>query len=171
MQPAAVRPTQAPVRSADYPARDAAGGGRPARKTPDLAVTKKRVPARIGRDWTTVTGFRRAAVFLVLRSIVCLPVLTGVLWLATFAWTAAMPMILAGVSLGAVLGHRLKERTGLVGAPVTLLALVVAWAITIAAVVIAGSSVSPDVVNQAFSAIALGAGATVVITAMTLFDD
>ncbi len=122
-------------------------------------------------DWTVFMGLRRAVAFLMLRSIVCLPVLTAQLWVATFAWRASLPMVLAGVSLGAVFGHRLNERTGFTGGPATVLALLVAWVVAIAAVMIAASFQAFDVVSQAFSAAALGAGATVVIMAMTLFDD
>ncbi len=164
-------PKPGPVK-AGPPLTAAAGKGaaRPDRTTPSAAIPKPR-PARRRREWTTLVGLRRAVAFLVLRSVVCLPVLTAVLWFATFAWTAALPMVLAGVSLGAILGHRLNERSGLVGGAVTLLALIAAWVITLAAIVVTETYVNHDSVNQAFSAVALGAGATVVIVAMTFFDE
>ena len=118
-----------------------AGGGR---VCPECGVSFTLAELAEGRTetWTPAKGYRRAATVLAVRSLVCLPVCTGLAMLVTPAlysppyWGAVLILSIAGFALGFILCFNLSAHTGLSGPMLVPVAAGCAWGIVIAAVVI-----------------------------------
>ncbi len=114
------------------------------RVCPECGVSFTLAELAEGREeiWTPAYGYRRAVTILAARSLVCLPVCTGLAMLVTPAlhsppyWGAVLILSIAGFGLGFVLCFNLSAHTGLSGPRLAPVAVGLAWGIVIVAVVI-----------------------------------
>ncbi len=90
-------------------------------------------------DWTPALAYRRAVTALLVKSLVSLPVCTGLLWMVTPAlgsppyWGVVLVLAIAGFVLGFVLSMNLAAYAGFVGPWLAVLAVGCAWSIVVAA--------------------------------------
>ena len=130
-----------------------------------------------GRAWTPAGGYRRAAMVLAVRSLVCFPACIGLARLVTPAlasppyWGAVLILSLAGFGLGVVLCFDLQAHAGLDGLGLAALATGVAWGNVLAAVAISHFLLMrlPDW-TAAFAQMAVGAFATLWIFRQMVLD-
>ncbi len=83
-------------------------------------------------DWTPLTGWRKAAMQIPIRTVIALAIAWGAFWVlriftewlqeASISGAASVPMVfviitgvVAGAAAGAVMGRKLAEKTGLIG--------------------------------------------------------
>jgi hypothetical protein len=91
------------------------------------------------QNWTPAIGYRRAVTSLVIKSLIILPVCTGLLWLVTPAlaasryWGVVLVLAIAGFVLGYIACLNLVERTGLASPMLGLVAAAFIWLDVLAA--------------------------------------
>ncbi len=117
------------------------GGGR---VCPECGVSFTLAELAEGRTatWTPAYGYRRVVTILAVRSLVCLPVCTGLAMLVTPAlysppyWGVVLILSIAGFGLGFVLCFDLPAHARLDSPMLAVVPAVFAWGIVIAAVAI-----------------------------------
>jgi len=91
------------------------------------------------QNWTPAIGYRRAVTSMIIKSLIILPVCTGLLWIVTPAlsapryWGVVLVLALAGFVLGFIVCRNLVERTGLATPMLGLVAAAFVWLDVIAA--------------------------------------
>ncbi len=89
------------------------------------------------QNWTPAIGYRRAVTSLTIKSLLILPVCTGLLWLVTPAlwapryWVVVLVLAIGGFVLGFVVCRNLPERTGLASPVLGLVAAAFVWVVVL----------------------------------------
>jgi hypothetical protein len=103
----------------------------------------------VQQNWTPAIGYRRAVTSLVIKSLIILPVCTGLLWLVTPAlgasryWGVVLVLAIAGFALGYIACLNLVERTGLASPMLGLVAAAFIWLDVLAAAGISHFALRP----------------------------
>ena len=131
--------------------------------------------------WSEAIGLKRAAISVLIRSAICLPIWTAFIWFITPAvnqipmsivWFAVMSLILAipSVALAHALSCGLIERAGFVSPVVTAIAVACAWGVIYGGGAIAGQFRELVDWRVGFIQIAASLFATLWIAKTTLFE-
>ncbi len=103
----------------------------------------------VQQNWTPAIGYRRAVTSLIIKSLIILPVCTGLLWLVTPAlwapryWGIVLVLAIAGCVLGFVVCRNLVVRTGLAGPMLGLVAAAFVWVDVLAAACVSHFALRP----------------------------
>ena len=133
-------------------------------------------------DWTPLVGLRRAAVYLLLRVMVLLPVWAGVIWVCTpllrmfplrigSLGGMAILMAIPGMIVGHVLGLGLTEKAGFQSFLLTVMAGVAAVGVVYGGFVLSGLSRPLSGWVVGFSMVSAMAFAIAWVVKRTLLDD
>ncbi len=131
--------------------------------------------------WSPAVGLRRAALALLVRSLICLPIWAAVVWLVTpalnlaplhWTWLLLLGLILAvpGASIGHALARDITERAGFASMVLTALAAVFAWGVVAGGVELAGLFKTLEGWRPGVTATTTGVFATLWIVKLTLLD-
>lgn len=132
-------------------------------------------------DWSEAIGLKRAAISVLIRSAICLPIWAAFIWFITpavnqipmsIAWFAVMGLILAipSVALAHALSRGLIERAGFVSPIVTVIAVAFACGVIYGGGEIAGQFRELVDWRIGFIQIAAGLFTTLWIAKTTLFE-
>ena len=141
----------------------------------EFSLAELRRQGRRG-DWTVWAGLRRAAAVLLVKSIVCLPLVAGLFWLLAPGlscpdWRAIVVLVVAALGFGYLLGHNLTEHAGFVSPVVTLLGALFAWMLVIVGVMVSGLFRPFPGPIGAYTMVVAGVSATAWIIKTTIFDE
>jgi len=101
------------------------------------------------QNWTPAIGYRRGVTSLIVKSLIILPVCTGLLWLVTPAlwappyWGVVFMLAIAGFVVGFVACLNLAERTGLTSPMIGLVAAAFVWADVVTAACVSHFALRP----------------------------